>query len=245
MTGTTIPRDVWGAVGRYDRPMTLPALDVWVHHSVTQATDHDAVYELTDRPELDARTIERIGIERFGRGSYSYLFHPSGVELVLAGTTVGAHTAGRNSRSFGLCLIGNYSTYRPTDPQLAAVARRIRRLRAAGALVDGHGIGPHRAVKATECPGRHMMDRWTDLLHMIDNPETPMAPYEYIALVTITEDAPPIQAGRHYFHVAGTTAVHVGAAGLGWLRDERKLPEVEVVDGPSFLDAHDITFGNL
>lgn len=85
----------------------------------------------------------------------SYAVHPSGTVLEGAGTTVGAHTGGRNSTSFGIVWIGNYEIDRPSRAQIDATAELIRHLVATGRVVGRPPLGGHRDVKATACPGRH------------------------------------------------------------------------------------------
>lgn len=243
-------RSAWGAVGALGALMPLPAREVYIHHSVTAATDYDDELEPTDDPAGDMRTIERVGIERFGRMSYSWAFHPSGIELEGAGRTIGAHTGGRNSRSFGLVLIGNYETYRPTSPQIHAVARRIRKLIASGHLLPSAPIMPHRSVKATACPGRYMLESMEHLRTIVASPESePLVPnpYQYVATVTldrdVTTDGKTIPAGVHVFHVAGSIATHVGPDGRDWLANKMKMTRVRITEGAAFLDAHAVQWG--
>lgn len=105
------------------------------------------------------RTLERIGIQRFKRLSYSYAIHPSGVVLEGQGTSIGAHTKGQNSTTFGIVLIGNYHVNAVPLPMAESLVELVRHLRADGALggplMAGYILGGHRdAPKAsTTCPG--------------------------------------------------------------------------------------------
>ncbi|MEE8602218.1 peptidoglycan recognition family protein [Euzebya tangerina] len=227
--------------------MRLPARGIHVHHSVTEASDYDPVLEPTDDPNGDMRTIERIGIQRFGYLSYSYAFHPSGVELEGMGTRIGAHTKDYNSTSFGFVLIGNYEIYEPTDPQLRAMARRARLLIEDGLLVEDFYLLPHQRRKATACPGKHMVSRLDDLLTIIRSPqEEPSVmpnPYQHLLKVTLPEPHGRWGKGTHWFHVSGTDAVHVRGVGLAYCQNVLKLPVIISTDGPGFLDAHALVFG--
>jgi len=148
---TFVDQATWGArhsAGR--RPMPRPVSQVWIHHTVTAPTGD---------PCADARQVEDVLASRSLDPGYSYLIHPSGVVLEGAGRNVGAHTAKQNSRSYGLGFIGNYSAYQPTLAALVAAARTVNLLRMDGALVAplvDVGIGGHRDVKATACPGDHL-----------------------------------------------------------------------------------------
>ncbi len=249
----TRTRKQWGATAPLGPAMRLPATTVYVHHSVTLATDHDEFLESTDDPDADMRRIERVGIERFGRFSYSFAYHPSGVELVGAGLTVGAHTGGYNSTTLGLVLIGNYSLYAPTGPQLVAMARRIRKLREDGSLAPRCPIYPHQRVKQTECPGKFMvpkLDTLRGLANHAQEEDHTMHAYEYLALVTLTEPATirtggTIPPGSHVFHVDGNSAVHIGPDGVKWAKEERHLAEVTITNARGFLDAHSVEWGNV
>lgn len=142
-----ISRSAWGAnpASLPASSMRLPATEVWIHHSVTAVTDN---------PAADMRSIERIGLSRFGQFSYSYIIHPHDGEILEGcGLRRGAHTAQRNSTSFGICWAGNYDTRAPKAQQIAATRRLIADLKAAGHLVAGAPIRGHRDVFATACPG--------------------------------------------------------------------------------------------
>lgn len=142
--------------------MTLPATEVWLHHSVTTATSD---------PKADMRVIERIGVQRFGRVSYSFAIHPSGAVLEGAGATVGAHTGGRNSFSFGIVWIGNHEVDRPARIQIERTAELIRYLISRRWLRSGtYPTGGHRDVKATACPGRFAYPTIPEIRSLVANP---------------------------------------------------------------------------
>lgn len=128
------------------------APEVWLHHSVTTVTDD---------PCRDMKIIEAVGIARFGRFSYSYAVHPSGVVLEGCGHLVGAHTEGRNSTSYGIVLIGNYEHVDPGAIQIASLIDTINILRYAGHVHPRPLVRPHSDVKPTACPGelrRHLTE---------------------------------------------------------------------------------------
>jgi len=144
-----LPPATWGA--QLDqlptRPMTLPAKELWLHHSVTT---------VTNKPAQDMKVIERVGLSRFGQISYSYAVHPDGTLLEGAGLKVGAHTAGHNSIAFGVVWVGNYDERSPTAAQIDATRWLISHLISAGRLLPGtYPTGGHRDVRgaATACPG--------------------------------------------------------------------------------------------
>ncbi len=154
-----ITREQWGAVHEDGYgTSTLPAGEVWLHHSVTIAPDLVAPF---DDEHAAMRTLERIGEQRFGRGiSYTFAVMPTG--RVYEGHSVereGAHTAGRNDRARAIVWVGNYDVTRPTIHQIAATAQLLREGAARGwwrraALNGGHQQAPGAS---TACPGRHGM----------------------------------------------------------------------------------------
>jgi hypothetical protein len=146
MPVNVVSRGQWGHSAPLGPLMNLPASEVWLHHSVTPVSGD---------PHADMRRIERVGVSRFGRFSYSFAVHPNGTVLEGAGLTVGAHTAKRNSRAFGIVWIGNYETQAPTAQQINATAALIRHLVGTGRLPPGtYPTGGHRDVATTACPGR-------------------------------------------------------------------------------------------
>jgi hypothetical protein len=75
---------------------------------------------------------------------------------------VGAHTEGYNSRAHAICLIGNFSEQQPTAEQIESVKWLRWYLPQHGILTPTHSFRPHRAVKATQCPGNHSYDRFPE-----------------------------------------------------------------------------------
>src|SRR5690554_7465551 len=78
--------------------MTRPANEFFLHHSVTAAANGANV----------VRNVANIGVQRFGRASYSFAITLDGAIYEMQGDNIGAHTANRNSTSFGVVLVGNY-----------------------------------------------------------------------------------------------------------------------------------------
>lgn len=150
-----ISRETWGARhkdGFYDRK--VGRLDKWLHHSVTAQLDANATQA---QEEVEVRKLEDIGQSRFGGGiSYTFLIFPSG--RIYEGHSigrVGAHTAGRNSISAGLCLVGNYETNLITVKQATSVSWLLNHGIPQGWWTENKLDGGHRDTKSTACPGKN------------------------------------------------------------------------------------------
>ena len=165
-----VPRADWGARGRDSRGAAMQPgqREVNIHHSVLHPSGpegYDSDLDPTDDPCADMRRTEQVLMARGLDPGYSFCIHPSGVVLEGAGTNIGAHTAYRNSRSYGICFMGNYDIHQPTLAQLVAAARTVNILRMTGKLVPMLAditIQGHRDTKATACPGKNVYDhlRW-------------------------------------------------------------------------------------
>lgn len=145
-----IARSVWGASSTSLPPasMSLPATAVYIHHSATPVTNN--LY-------ADMRHIERVGIQRFGYISYSYVIHPRDGEILEgAGIRRGAHTAQRNSTSFGICWAGDYNVRAAKVQQIEATRWLIDHLIDRGRLLPNAKIYGHRDVGSTACPGDNL-----------------------------------------------------------------------------------------
>lgn len=150
-----ISRETWGARhadGFYNRK--VGRLDKWLHHSVTAQLATNASTEAERR---EVRKLEDIGQSRFKGGiSYTFVIFPSG--RVYEGHSigrVGAHTAGRNSISAGICLAGNYETHDITAEQVAALAWLLNEGIDEGWWTEPKLDGGHRDTKSTACPGKN------------------------------------------------------------------------------------------
>lgn len=165
----------WGALPASlpSARMQLPAAHVFIHHSVTHVSDD---------PFADMRQIEAVGLRRFGQFPYSYAIHPRGGEILTGcGLQRGAHTAQRNSTSFGICWIGNYDERQPTAAEFDATRWLIGELAARGYLRPNPPVDGHRDVYATACPGSKLYAMLDLIRHpweetVADNPDLPNLP---------------------------------------------------------------------
>ena len=195
-----IGRAEWGATPKSlpDTSMRLPASQVYIHHSVTTVTPD---------PYLDMRTIEAVGLARFKQFSYSYCIHPRDGEILEgAGLRRGAHTAARNSTSFGICWIGDYTNRHPKVQQIDATRWLIADLTRRGHLLPGADIRGHRDVYSTACPGQKLYDILPVIRHPWEVPTVPDDPNVHQAQAPIVafESTP---TGKGYWIVTADGAV--------------------------------------
>lgn len=175
-----ITRSQWGSVTKDGKPfpvpsapkMSLPARELWIHHTVTNPTKD---------PKADARTVQRVAYSRgFTDISYSYLIHPDGTVLEGRGLHVGAHTKERNSFALAFSFIGNYSELEPTNAQMESARVLRANLIGAGALRPDHPLKGHRQNPASpsECPGNKLYPRIGEILRPARAPAPAPSPEE-------------------------------------------------------------------
>lgn len=153
-----ITRGEWGAryaPSGYTR--RVGALDKWLHHSVTVAPD--LVPPFAD-DYAAIRSIESITEQRFGIGmAYTFLITPAG--LVFEGhpvNQIGAHTAGYNTVSAGICLVGNYEKTAPSTAALESLTWLLHHGQDRNWWQRANLQGGHRDTKPTACPGAKAYD---------------------------------------------------------------------------------------
>lgn len=157
-----IGRRAWGAkyaAGFGARP--IPCAEAWLHHTVTLAPDlafTDLNADSVDDDEAKAmRQLEAIGQQRFGGGfSYNLAVMPSGRLYVGCGVRrVGAHTAKRNTRALGVCLVGDYSSRELPAPMQDSLVKLLQYAKQEAWLGRPAFDGGHRDAPgaSTACPG--------------------------------------------------------------------------------------------
>lgn len=67
----------------------------------------------------------------------------------------GAHSPGANQTHLGICVVGNFEVSTPPKPIVDRLVHLVRELQSAGWV--GREVLPHRALRATLCPGRHLI----------------------------------------------------------------------------------------
>lgn len=148
-------RTQWGA--EFDvstvPTITLPRQRLFVHH--TGGT-------WTNDPNDDMLTIERVDIHRFGKPSYKWAIHPSGVVLEGMTNHRSPDTYGYND-DLSMCFMGNFDTDTPTPEAMQAGRELFAWLNTYGYRAVGCRILGHRDVYPTACPGTYLYPRLSEL----------------------------------------------------------------------------------
>lgn len=172
--GWIIPRSGWGAdeslrfnsEGKEIWPLTYaPIQKVIVHHTATRNNPPD--------PAATIRAIYAYHAVTLGWGDIGYNFVIDWQGRVYEGryggpNVVGAHTAGYNTGTLGIAVLGEFTSVSPPRAALDALTRLIQsrapQLDPAGIgpfrdLFDVPHIGGHRDYNITECPGDALYDQ--------------------------------------------------------------------------------------
>jgi N-acetylmuramoyl-L-alanine amidase len=160
-------RTTWGARAATSSPSYTTVNFLIVHHEdgPNTSTDWAARVRSIQNYHMNTNGWSDIG--------YNYLVDPNGVPYEGRGggeNVIGAHFCGKNGNTMGICMLGNYSTVRPTNNAEYALKRILawkakqRGLNVLGTAfhVDRtiNRVTGHQAGCATSCPGTAL---WNDL----------------------------------------------------------------------------------
>lgn len=200
MSPRIVPIEEWGGTRNNWGRMNLPAHAIWVHHSVTTATND---------PYADFRVLNRIGSGNGHGGiSYSYAIHPDGTIGEGQGTNRGAHTGGNgcdgspwgwNPCSFGVCFVGNLMNDPLTDAAIQAFWYLRDHLINEGVLEPGeYPTGGHQEApgNSTACPGTNVMSSLPSLRET-STPSAPTNSEETVILVGQSQANPGTTYALH------------------------------------------------
>jgi hypothetical protein len=91
---------------------------------------------------------------------YHWLIEPDGsIRQARKETEIGAHDAGENINSIGICLAGNFDLFMPNESQIASAALLVKQIRERWKIPVTR-IEPHRWDDDTACPGSLLQDNW-------------------------------------------------------------------------------------
>jgi hypothetical protein len=162
-----IPRLEWGALppdrsapaekGPYD-PVSNP--DAWfIYDKPLAAVLHTViVHHTAARWRHDPRQVQRWHMTRFGFADVGYHFLIGLWGEIYEGRSLrvrGAHTAGFNTGSIGIALMGNFAWWPPTAVQLFSLQALATALSTTYFLSHLAGHQDFQPGK-TECPGNHL-----------------------------------------------------------------------------------------
>ncbi|XP_072387160.1 peptidoglycan-recognition protein SC2-like [Diabrotica undecimpunctata] len=113
------------------------------------------------------RRIQAYHIDHNGLNDVRFNFLIGGDGTIYEGrgySIHGAHSMAYNTRSLGVCLLGNFKDINPPNVQLKALEDFLSCAAADNRITaDYHLIG-HRQVEKTECPGERLqtiIEKWT------------------------------------------------------------------------------------
>lgn len=163
--GTPIP-------GANAPQMKLPVHAVYVHHTAG-ATPLSPEAEVSALRGYDRMHRQQRGWDGIG---YSFIVGPSGRVYEGRANRVGAHTAGVNSKAFGVAFMGNYMASVPGHGAMIAAAELMQHLIRTGATVPGFELHGHRDVGRTACPGDGLYNSLPSLRALVNRKEEPVPP---------------------------------------------------------------------
>lgn len=145
-----VSRSAWGA-----RPPTrvhripVPTRDLWLHH--TAGSESGAA---------GMRQIQRFHMDTKGWSdiAYSFVIDPTDNAIYegRGAGVAGGHTAGHNTTSHAICIMGNFDTEHPSPTLLRTIADLVRHGRDRGWWRDLTGGHRDASGASTACPGRHL-----------------------------------------------------------------------------------------
>ena len=131
-------------------PLDVEKVDmIFIHHTASRTATPEQIQEWH---------------KKFGGFGYNEYVRKDGRVYIGRGDHIGAHTYNHNSRSYGICLEGNYDIEPPPPVYLLQIlAERV--LEAQRRFPKAETPLPHFARFATNCPGRNFpMDRLYDVI---------------------------------------------------------------------------------
>lgn len=199
-----IPRHLWGARPPRSRStIPTPTPELWLHHSANSNKGAGGVRSI-QKFHMDPRPV--------GRGwsdiAYSYLIDRLSLDVFegRGAGVLGGHTFGRNTRSHGICVMGNFhGVHAVTD----ALINRIAELVAHGHVRGwwpAELTGGHRDVRPTDCPG--------DALYRAIPTINDRIPRYLNGVPPVSEPDPIVQRSQRRLEQHGYTLPRFGADGI-------------------------------
>ena len=141
-----IPYAEWCDVPFNRQPASMPIRqsDVWLHHGAAGTSS--------------IRTARAYARHHNGKSGwaglgYSWLIADGQVLEGRGPGRAGSHTQGHNSKSYGICMVGDYQRVPPSDKDVDALVSLLIHGRDSGWFTTSRLSGGHRDVGTTACPG--------------------------------------------------------------------------------------------
>ncbi|XP_012534615.2 uncharacterized protein LOC105835677 [Monomorium pharaonis] len=160
-----ISRSQWGARAPKSPASNLklkPAPYVIIHHSATSGCETQAICQ------LKVRQFQNYHMDNKGWADIGYNFIVGEDGNIYEGRgwgKQGAHSKPFNSKSIGICIIGDYKNRTPNAAAVQAVTNLIVRGVESGEIKNDYKLLGHRQTWATTCPGDSlytMIQSWSN-----------------------------------------------------------------------------------
>ncbi|OWF42249.1 Peptidoglycan-recognition protein SB1 [Mizuhopecten yessoensis] len=91
---------------------------------------------------------------------YQYVIGGDGTVFEGRGSKYGgSHSPGYNTKSIGVCLLGNFMTTLPSSNAVSSLKKLHTCLQHQGMLSANNSVFGHKDVRPTSCPGKEFYDR--------------------------------------------------------------------------------------
>lgn len=163
-----ITRNDWNAREGLSKSLEqYPATHVLLHHSSTATCNSPANCAAL------VRSIQKIHMnrKRYRDIGYNFLIGEDGnIYEGVGWGKQGTHEDRLNSRSMGICFIGDYTSYLPNEAALGALQRLLECGVEDGHLTADYKLITHRQVTPTDCPGHRLYTHMRGLDHWVNAP---------------------------------------------------------------------------
>lgn len=187
----------------------LPVSLIFVHHNVIPPTDN---------PSFDMEKTEQTDIRRFGKPSYDWGIHPTGVVLDGMTSHLSPDTIGHNSDSLSIMFMGDFRTDQPTDAAMLSGRELVQQMRDGGWVHPLVTIKGHRDVFPTACPGDNLYSRIQELAVPLITQENDMTTVFIIAKSNGATPPAPNSVNR-YLSTDGLFSCR-------WVKTEQELDQL-------------------
>ncbi|XP_073693642.1 N-acetylmuramoyl-L-alanine amidase-like [Garra rufa] len=151
-------RSQWGAASFIGSPsyLSLPVPYLFIHHTYSPSRPCTTF----DQCASDMRSMQKYHQQTNGWSDIGYSFVAGSDGNMYEGrgwNWVGAHTSGYNSKGYGVCFIGDYTSTLPISSAISMVRYDFTSCAIGnGGLASYYNLYGHRQASSTECPGNSL-----------------------------------------------------------------------------------------